>query len=67
MRIIAFIVDAAIVRDILAHLGEPTAPLRIAPDRGPARWEAAGAEDAPSRDRTFPPNPAFAFDQRIAW
>jgi hypothetical protein len=31
MRIIAFIVDTAIVRDILAHLGEPTAPPRSRP------------------------------------
>ena len=67
MRIIAFIVDTAIVRDILAHLGEPTAPPRIAPARGPPLWEAAGAEDDPSPDRAFPPTPAFEFDQRIAW
>ena len=43
MRIIAFIVDTAIVRDIRAHLGEPTAPPRIAP-----LWAAAGAVDDPS-------------------
>jgi len=30
MRIIAFIVHAPHVRDILAHLGEPTTPPRIA-------------------------------------
>ena len=53
MRIIAFIVDTAIVRDILAHLGEPTAPPRIAPARGPPLWEAAGAEDDPSPDRYY--------------
>jgi hypothetical protein len=30
MRIIAFITDAPIVRAILAHLGEPATPPRIA-------------------------------------
>lgn len=35
MRIIAFITDARTVRDILVRLGEPTAPPRIAPARGP--------------------------------
>jgi hypothetical protein len=42
VRIIAFITEAPTVRDILAHLGEPTAPPRIAPARGPPIWEAAG-------------------------
>ena len=37
MRIIAFITDGSTVRDILGHLGEPTAPPRIAPARLPAR------------------------------
>ena len=67
LRSIAFIVDTAIVRDILTHLGEPTAPPRIAPARSPPLWEAAGAEHDPSPDRAFPPTPAFEFDQRIAW
>jgi hypothetical protein len=31
MRIIAFINDAMAVREILAHLGEPTSSPRIAP------------------------------------
>jgi hypothetical protein len=70
MRIIAFITDAATVRDLLAHLDEPTAPPRIAPARGPPLWEAADAEcvdpgrpGAPSAQ----PEPAYEFDQRIAW
>ncbi len=51
MRIIAFITDPSTVRDILAHhLGEPTAPQRIAPTRltvrghsgvGIVRWVAS--------------------------
>ena len=44
MRIIAFITDASTIRDILGHLGEPTAPPRIAPARGPPLREATGAE-----------------------
>jgi hypothetical protein len=43
MRIIAFIVDRAIVRDILAHLGEPTALPPIAPARGPPLWDLPDA------------------------
>jgi hypothetical protein len=70
MRILAFITDTATVRDILAHLGEPTAPPRIAPARGPPLWEAAGAEWVDPRPPGVPstqPEPAYAFDQRIAW
>ncbi len=33
MRIIAFSTDGPTVRDLLGHLGEPTAPPRIAPAR----------------------------------
>ena len=40
MRIVAFVTDASTVRDILAHLGEPTTPPRSAPARGPPLWEA---------------------------
>jgi hypothetical protein len=67
MRIIAFITDGPTVRDILAHLGEPTAPPRIAPARGPPLWEAVSAEHEPPPDPALPPIPAFEFDQRIAW
>jgi hypothetical protein len=65
MRIIAFITDAPTVRDILVRLGEPTTPPRIAPARGPPRWEATGAEHDPSADPV--PQPAFEFDQRLTW
>ncbi len=65
MRIIAFITDASTIRNILVHLGEPSAPPRIAPARGPPLWEAAGAEHDPSADPLLPCAPAFAFDQRI--
>jgi len=67
MRIIAFIIDGPTVRDILAHLGEPTAPPRTAPARGPPLWEAAGAEHDLPADPPLPPIPAYEFDQRISW
>lgn len=56
MRIIAFVTEAATVRDILAHLGEPIAPPRIAPARGPPLWAAADAEqDSPLDPALQPP------------
>lgn len=67
MRIIAFITDAPTVRDILTHLGEPTAPPRTAPARGPPLWAAAGAEHDPIPDRALPPTPAYEFDQHLTW
>ena len=65
MRIIAFITDGPTVRDILARLGEPTAPPRIAPARGPPLWDlpAAGPSDF---DPHAQPSPAYEFDQRLA-
>jgi hypothetical protein len=67
MRIIAFITDGPTVRDILGHCGEPTAPPRIAPARGPPLWAAGDAEHDPAADPLLQPAPAFEFDQRIAW
>jgi hypothetical protein len=64
MCIIVFITDAPTVRGILNHLGEPTAPPRIAPARGPPLWEAAAAEHDPTAD---PALPAYEFDQRLTW
>ncbi len=66
MRIIAFITDGPTVREILVHLGELTAPPRIAPARGPPLWEAADAGTG-DFDPHAQPAPAYAFDQRIAW
>jgi hypothetical protein len=67
MRIIAFITDGPTVRDILVHLGEPTAPPRIAPARGPPLWAAADAEHDPAADPLLQFAPAFEFDQRLSW
>jgi hypothetical protein len=54
MRIIAFITDGPTVRDLLAHCGEPTAPPRIAPARGPPRnrrKSSRGSLSSAERDR----------------
>jgi len=66
MRIIAFVTDPPTIRDILLHLGEPTAPPRIAPARGPPLWDLpdGGTGDG---DPHAPPVPEVEFDQRIAW
>jgi hypothetical protein len=55
MRIIAFITDGPTVRAILANLGEPTAPPRIAPARGPPLWDLPDA-----RTGDFDPHPQSA-------
>ena len=49
MRIIAFITEATVMRDILLALGEPIAPPTIAPARGPPLW--AAMDDAAQRRR----------------
>jgi hypothetical protein len=67
MRIIAFITDSPTVRDILGHRGEPTAPPRIAPARGPPLWAAADAEHDRGADPLLQSAPAFEFDQRLSW
>jgi hypothetical protein len=66
MRIIACITDGPTVRDILVHLGEPTAPPRIAPAHGPPLWELppAGQREI---DPQAQPVPAYEFDRRLAW
>ena len=67
MRIIALITDAPTVRDILAHRGEPIAPPRIAPARGPPLWAAADAERRSDPRSGVPAHPAYEFDQRLTW
>ncbi|MDP2793028.1 MAG: hypothetical protein Q8O25_02935 [Sulfurisoma sp.] len=66
MRIVAFIIEVQVVREILTHLGEPTSPPRMAPARGPPLWEAV-MEMQGINDPLAQPEPAYEFDQRIAW
>ena len=66
MRIIAFITDAPNVRAILAHLGAPTAPPRIAPARGPPLSHTPDAS-AGGFDPHAQPAPEYEFDQRRTW
>jgi hypothetical protein len=66
MRIIAFITEEVAVRDILAHLGEPTSLPRMAPARGPPLWEISDAGQGES-DPQAQPAPDYEFDQRLAW
>jgi hypothetical protein len=54
------------VREILAHLGEPTSPPRTAPARGPLLWEMADAGQG-EFDPQAQPAPDYEFDQRMAW
>jgi len=66
MRLIAFIIEGAAVRDILTHLGEPASPPRMAPARGSPLWTVSvvGRREF---DPQGQPAPDYEFDQRIAW
>lgn len=68
MRIIAFINDGQVIREILGHLGEPTSAAPLAPARGPPLWELPVAGQ-PGReiDPQALPAPDYEFDQRVAW
>jgi len=65
MRVIAFINDAMVVCEILAHLGEATSPPRIASAREPPLWEMANAAQG-GFDPRAQPAPEYEFDHRIA-
>lgn len=66
MRIIAFITDPSTIRDILLHLGKPTAPPRFVPARGPPLWDLPDARTSECGPLAQPA-PEVAFDQRLAW
>ncbi|MBK9115549.1 MAG: transposase [Betaproteobacteria bacterium] len=66
MRIIAFITDPSTLHGLLRHLGEPTAPPRIAPALGPPLWDLSDATTGDC-DPHAQPAPAYEFDQRVAW
>ena len=54
------------MHEILAYLGEPTSPPRLAPARGPPLWERVDAGQGEC-DPQGQPAPDYEFDQRIAW
>jgi hypothetical protein len=60
-RVIAFIIEAPTVHQILSHLGELTTPPRGARARGPPRWDLPAAE-AGGGDPLAQPAPAYEFD-----
>ena len=66
MKIIAFLTEAVVIREILGHLGESTSPPRLLPTRGPPLWEMAGIEPGEIDPRVLPA-PDYEFDQRVAW
>ncbi len=65
MRIIAFITEAAVIREILNHLGEPTLLPRLLQVRGPPLWEMPGSEPGEIYPQAQPV-PDYEFDQRVA-
>jgi hypothetical protein len=60
------VTDASAIHEILVHLGEPTAPSRIAAAGGLPLWDppAAGAGGGVPLAQ---PAPEYEFDQRVAW
>lgn len=68
MRIIAFINEGPVIRQILGHLGEPISAPILTPARGPPLWELP-VTGQPEReaDLQAQPAPAYEFDQRVAW
>jgi hypothetical protein len=68
MRIIAFINEGPVIREILGHLGEPVSAPRLAPARGPPLWELpADGQAEREPDPQAQPAPDYEFDQRVAW
>ena len=68
MRIIAFINEGLVIREILGHLGEPTSAPSLAPARGPALWEVpVPGHSERENDPQAQPAPDYEFDQRVAW
>jgi hypothetical protein len=66
MRIVAFITETARCGGFSPTTGEPAAPLRIAPARGPSAWEDRLAP-LPDWDALAQTAPQIKFDQRVSW
>mgnify|MGYP006293738871 CR=1 FL=1 len=64
MRIIAFITEGPVMRNILDQIGEPSSPPPIASARGPPEWEMEeGDLDDQQWDVLVDREPEFNFDQ----
>jgi len=66
MKIIAFITETVVIREILGHLGEPISPPRLKPARGPPLWQMQDS-GSDAIDPQAQPASDYEFDQRIAW
>jgi hypothetical protein len=65
MKMIAFIWEKPTIKQILAHIGEPTEPPRLSPARAPPLWDNIHTEpdaEIPMVDII----PDYEFDQRIS-
>jgi hypothetical protein len=49
MRMIAFITEGPVIREMLDQPGEPSSPPRLAPARGPPLWDLSGGESGDNR------------------
>jgi len=82
VQIVAF-TEAAPVRRILHHIGEPAEPPptpgmegveprleqrpRISPALGPPAWDDPAIEAVPDWDALVQPQPEYVFDQQVQW
>lgn len=73
MRIIAFIIHRADIRQILDHIGLDAQPPHITPARGPPLWDdcdvqvGEGSQVEQHWDDAAQPEPQYEIDQRISW
>jgi len=65
-KIIDFITEGTVIREIPRHLCEPTSPPRLMPARGPPLWEMQDS-GPDTLDPQVQSAPDYEFDQRIAW
>ena len=54
MKIIDFITEAVVIREMLGHLREPKSPPCLMPASGPPLWDMAGSEPAEGAPRAQP-------------
>ncbi len=67
MRIVAFITEAAPVRRILKHVGEPAEPPRISPARGPPAWDDQPDDLGPDCEALAQASPGYVFNHEVQW